>query len=122
MGTVALKSEVKDFARPDETRSFGHGVAEILTIGGGTVGRLTLQPGWRWSLDVKPIAQTDLCEMTHFAYLVKGRMQVQMATGETFELGPGSVHVIQPGHDAWVLGTEPVVLVDWNGATHYARP
>jgi hypothetical protein len=121
MANVAMKSEVKDFSKPDETRSFNHGKAEIINIGGGAVGRLTLQPGWKWSMDVKPIAKTDLCEVAHFAYVISGRMAVKMSTGEEFELGPGSVHFIQPGHDAWVLGNEPVVVVDWNGATHYAK-
>jgi hypothetical protein len=121
MAAVTMKSEVKDFSRPDETRTFGHGKAEILHIGGGTVGRLTLQPGWKWSQDVQPIAKTDLCEVAHFAYIVSGRMKVRMASGEELELGPGSVHFVQPGHDAWVLGSEPVVVVDWHGASRYAR-
>ena len=121
MGTMTMKTEVKDFSKPDEVRSFNHGKAEILNIAGGTVGRFTLQPGWQWSKDVKPIAKTDRCEVTHFAYVISGRMIVKMSTGEELELGPGSVHFIQPGHDAWVLGNEPAVLVDWNGATHYAK-
>ncbi len=121
MGTVATKSEVKEFSKPDETRTFGHGVAEIVNIGGGTVGRFTLQPGWKWSQDVKPIAKTDLCEGTHFGYIISGRMAVKMASGEELHLGPGSVHLVHPGHDAWVLGKEPVVMVDWQGAAHYAK-
>lgn len=116
------RSEHKSFASPDETRTFGHGRAEVLNIGGGTVGRLILEPGWRWSNDVKPIAGTEWCEAPHFQYQVSGRLHVRMADGEEFELGPGDVATLPSGHDAWVVGDEPVVLVDWHGASHYGRP
>ena len=71
-GTATLKSEVKDFSKPDETRSFNHGKAEIVTSAGGALGRLTLEPGWKWSNDVKPIAETDFCEEEHHGYCVSG--------------------------------------------------
>ena len=121
MAVATVKSEVKDFSRPDEIREFGHGKVEILNIGGGTVGRLNLQPGWKWSQDIKPIAKTTLCEVAHFAYIVSGQLRVRMASGEELDLGPGSVHFIQPGHDAWVVGNEPVVVVDWHGASQIAK-
>ena len=111
----------KDFARPDESRSFSKGEIELLNLGGGTVGRLILQPGWKWSVDVKPIAQTEWCEAPHFQYLISGRIHVKMATGEEFELGPGTVSYLPAGHDAWVVGDEPVVGVDWHGAMNYAK-
>lgn len=111
----------KDFARPDETRRFEKGAIDLLQVGGGTIGRLVLQPGWRWSVDVKPIAQTEWCEAPHFQYLVSGRIRIRMADGEEFELGPGTVSYLPAGHDAWVVGDEPVVGVDWHGATDYAR-
>jgi hypothetical protein len=105
----------------DETRTFGHGKAELVKIGSGTVGRYTLKPGWRWSQDVKPIAGTAWCEAPHFQYQLSGRIHVVMADGAEFDLGPGDVSVLPPGHDAWVIGDEPVVLVDWSGATSYAK-
>jgi mannose-6-phosphate isomerase-like protein (cupin superfamily) len=117
----AAKVEWKDFARSDEVRTFGHGKVELLNMNEGTVGRLVLEPGWRWSEDVKPIAGTDWCEAPHFQYLVSGTLHVRMKDGQEFELRPGSVSHLPAGHDAWVIGQEPVVLVDWFGATHYAR-
>ena len=113
--------EHKSFSHPDETRDFPKGKAEILNIGGGAVGKITLQPGWRWSAHVKPIAGTELCEAPHFQYQVSGRMHVVMADGAELELGPGDVSALPSGHDAWVVGNEPVVLVDWAGASNYAK-
>jgi hypothetical protein len=94
---------------------------DVVNIGGGTVGRGTFEPGWRWSKDVKPIAKTDLCEAPHFMYQLSGRMHVAMSDGSEFESGPGDVSVIPPGHDAWVVGNENVVVIDWGGASEYAK-
>ena len=113
--------EQKSFATADEIRTFGQGKAEMLKIGGGVVGRLILQPGWRWSKDVKPIAGTEWCEAPHFQYHVSGRLRVKMRDGEEFEVGPGEVSYLPSGHDAWVVGNEPAVIVDWHGASHYAK-
>jgi hypothetical protein len=114
-------AEYKNFASPDETRTFEHGKVELITMGSGTVGRLTLDPGWKWSVHVKPIAGTQWCEAPHFQYQVSGRLRVQMSDGTEFDLGPGDVSMLPSGHDAWVVGDEPVVLVDWHGATNYAK-
>ncbi|HXF90320.1 MAG TPA: cupin domain-containing protein [Candidatus Nitrosotenuis sp.] len=114
-------AEYKDFQTPDEVRTFEKGKLELINIGGGTVGKLTLEPGWRWSTHVKPIAQTSLCEAPHFQYQLSGRMHVVMADGSEFEIGPGHVSWLPSGHDAWVIGDEPVVVIDWSGATHYAK-
>ena len=114
-------AEHKSFTTPDETRTFGHGQVDLLTIGGSEIGRLTLEPGWRWSVDVRPIAGTDLCEAPHFQYQVTGRLQVVMADGTVIESRAGDVTALPQGHDAWVLGDEAVVLVDWWGASNYAK-
>lgn len=116
------KTELKTFESPDETREFPNGRAEIVNVGGGQVGRLVLQPGWRWSNDVKPIAGTNSCEAPHFQYHVSGRLAILMDDGTQFVAGPGDVTALPSGHDAWVLGDEPVVTVDWAGAGSYARP
>jgi len=113
--------EMSGFGDPDETREFPHGSVELVRIGGGVVGRLTLQPGWRWSTDVKPIAGTEWCEAPHFQYHLAGRLGIRMADGAELEAGPGDVTYLPAGHDAWVIGDEPVVAVDWAGATNYAR-
>ncbi len=113
--------EKKNVGSPDETRKFEHGQMEVVKIGGGTVGRGTFNPGWKWSTDVKPVAGTDLCEAPHFMYQVSGRMKVVMKDGSELESGPGDIMAVPPGHDAWVVGDEPVVVIDWGGATNYAK-
>jgi len=113
--------EQKSFSRPDEVRTFEKGKLELLHMDGGTVGRLTLQPGWRWSLHVKPIAKTESCEAPHFQYHVSGRIRIHMDDGTEIEAGPGDITSLPMGHDAWVVGNEPVVLIDWAGASNYAK-
>jgi hypothetical protein len=114
-------AEQKSFVSPDETRTFERGQVDLVTIGGSEIGRLTLQPGWRWSEHVKPIVGTELCEAPHFQYHVSGTLGIVMADGTEFEGTPGSVTALPEGHDAWVVGDEPVVLIDWWGASNYAR-
>jgi len=115
------KIEVADYGTPDEVRTFEKGRAEILQIGGMEIGRLTFEPGWRWSEHVKPIAGTELCEAPHFQYHVAGTLQVRAEDGSEYTLTPGMVSSFPAGHDAWVVGSEPVVVVDWFGASHYAE-
>ena len=115
-------SEQKSFDNPDEVREFPLGRAEIVKIGGGEVGRLVIEPGWRWSEHVKPIAGTELCEAPHFQYIVSGRVAVRMADGTEFEAGPGDVVVIEPGHDGWTVGDETAVAIDWGGGHVCAKP
>jgi hypothetical protein len=120
-GTAGRTTEHRNFSDPVEVREFAHGRLELLNLGGGEVGRLTLEPGWRWSNDVKPLAGTDLCEAPHFSYQLSGRLGWVMEDGTEFETVAGDVAYVASGHDAWVLGDDPVVVVDWNGATHYAE-
>jgi hypothetical protein len=101
------KTEHRSFQAPDETRDFPNGRAEILRIGGGEVGRLVFEPGWRWSNDVKPIAGTASCEAPHFQYHVSGRLAIRMDDGSEFTAGPGDITALPSGHDAWVVGDEP---------------
>jgi hypothetical protein len=117
----AQDTEHRSFAQPDEVREFPRGRAEILKAGGGEVGRLTFEPGWRWSSDVKPIAGTDSCEAPHMQYHLSGRLAIRMDDGTEFVAEPGDVTSLPKGHDAWVVGDETVVVVDWYGASNYAR-
>lgn len=121
METKFDKTEYKNLAKPDNSRTFNNGLVETIDIGSGTVGRITLQPGWRWSSDIKPVAKTEWCECAHFQYQLSGRLHVKMSDGMEFELGPGDVSYLKPGHDAWVIGDEPVVVIDWLGTTNYAK-
>jgi hypothetical protein len=121
MKALEHKAEHKSFGKPDEVREFPHGRAEILGIGHAQIGRLTLQPGWRWSNDVRPIAKTASCEAPHFQYHVSGKLAIKMDDGTEFVAGPGDITSLPQGHDAWVVGNEPVVVVDWFGASKYAK-
>src|SRR5512138_554936 len=97
-------AEHKSMSQADEVRTFSHGRLEVVNIGGASIGRIVLEPGWRWSEHVKPIVNTEFCEAPHFQYHVSGRLHVKMTGGEEFEIGPGEVSNIPPGHDAWVVG------------------
>jgi len=115
------ETEHKTFQAPDETREFPNGHAEILNVGGGEVGRLVFEPGWRWSNDVRPIANTESCEAPHFQYHVSGKLAIRMDDGTELVAGPGDITSLPSGHDAWVVGDEPAVVVDWYGASNYAK-
>lgn len=113
----------KSFDDPDETRPFedGMGQLELVHTDNGAVGRATFQPGWVWSKHVKPIAGTDSCEAAHTGYFVSGRMRLRMDDGEEIEYGPGDFAYMPPGHDAWTVGDEPCVVIDWQGMADYAK-
>jgi len=113
--------ELKNFAAPDDVREFPFGKGDIVDMGGGKVMHMILQPGWRWSDHVKPTTGTELCEAPHFQYLVSGRLAVRMADGTEFEAHAGDVNWLTPGHDAWVVGDEPVEAIDWGGAHVWGR-
>jgi hypothetical protein len=115
------QTEHRSFETADEVREFPNGRAEIIKIGGGEVGRLVFEPGWRWSNDVKPIANTESCLAPHFQYHVSGHLAIRMDDGNEFVAGPGDITSLPSGHDAWVVGDEPAVTVDWFGASNYAK-
>lgn len=115
------RAECKDFNNPDEVRTFERGKVELVNIGGTLVGRYTLEPGWRWSEHVKSIAQTEWCEAPHLQYQVSGILHIQMADGTEFDTVMGQVSWLPAGHDAWVVGNQAVVLVDFAGAMNFAK-
>ncbi len=115
------KAEVKHLGKPDEVREFPKGLLELIKIGGATVGRGTFQPGWKWSTSVQPLAKTKSCEAPHFQYHVSGILKVRMDDGTEFECRAGDVSLFPSGHDAWVVGDEPVVVVDFQGMIDYAK-
>ncbi|HSQ37316.1 MAG TPA: cupin domain-containing protein [Acidimicrobiia bacterium] len=114
------KAEKKSFLKPDEVREFPLGRLELINMGGAMIGRAVFQPGWRWSESVKPIAQTESCQAAHFEYHVSGVLRARMDDGTEFEAHPGDLVMIPPGHDGWVVGDEPVVIIDFQGMTEYA--
>lgn len=111
----------KNLDAPDETRRFRHGEMALVTVAGVTIGRAVFQPGWRWSTDVAPLAGTPSCQVTHIGYVVSGRLAVRMDDGTEAVAGSGDAFVIGPGHDGWVVGDEPCVMLDWSGGADYAR-
>jgi len=115
------KLEVKSFSNPDEVRTFDKGKLELIKIGGALIGRATFQPGWKWSESVKPMAKTKSCEAPHFQYHVSGTLHVKMDDGTEMDLKPGDIAYLPSGHDAWVVGNEPVVVVDFQGMLNYAK-
>lgn len=114
------KAELKSFGKPDEVREFPKGRLELLNIGGVHIGRAIFEPGWRWSTSVQPLVNTRSCEAPHFQYHVSGVLMVLMDDGTELECRPGDVSLLPSGHDAWVVGDEPAVVVDWHGMTEYA--
>jgi hypothetical protein len=115
-------AELKGFGKPDGVKEFPKGRVELVNIGGETIGRATLQPGWKWSECVQPIAKTKSCEAPHFQYHVSGVLRVRMDDGTELDCKPGDMSLLPPGHDAWVVGNEPVVVVDFQGMTKFAAP
>lgn len=111
----------KNFSQPDEVREFPNGKMELISFNGAMVGKATLQPGWRWSTSVKSIAKTESCQAPHFQYHLAGVLKVKMDDGTEYECKAGDVSLIPPGHDAWVVGDEPVVLVDFQGMGNFAQ-
>ena len=119
--STAAKALAKSLSTPDEVRTFDKGKVEIVNLGDVTIGRGTLEPGWSWSKCVKPLAGTNSCQAPHTSYIISGRMKVRMDDGTEFEGGPGDTAVIPPGHDAWVVGDEPCVSIDFTGMKDFAK-
>ena len=112
--------EIRDFSTPDEVRSPERTTIELVKLAGGEIGRYTFAPGWKWSECIKPVVGTETCQVEHVGYVVSGRLQVQHEDGTTGDIVAGTVYRIAPGHDAWVVGDEPVVVVEFQGAATYA--
>ena len=122
MATIGQAAECKSLSQPEETRQFPKGRLELVNIGGVTMGRGTFEPGWKWSECVKPIAKTDSCQAAHLGYVVSGQMKAVMDDGKELVFGPGDAMSLPPGHDAWIVGNEPCVVIDISGAGNYAKP
>jgi quercetin dioxygenase-like cupin family protein len=106
---------------PDETRTFEKGKVELVNFENVTIGRAVLEPGWSWEKCVKPLVKTNSCQQPHTQYMISGRMKAVMDDGTEEEFGPGDALIVPPGHNAWVVGTEPVVAVDFTGLKDYAK-
>ena len=117
MAGIATKS----FDSPDETRTPPKTRVDVVKLEGATAARFTFQPGWRWSEAVKPTAGTDSCQARHLGAIVSGHLHVVHTDGTEGDARPGDAYVIEPGHDAWVVGDEPVVAFEFASAETYAK-
>ena len=116
------KLESKSHASPDETRTPAKTKVEVVRLEGYTIGRLNLEPGWRWSECIKPVVGTDSCQLSHVGYVESGRMTIKLNDGTEKSIGAGESYTIPPGHDAWVEGNEAVVAIEVLSADQFARP
>jgi class 3 adenylate cyclase len=116
-----MRLQRRRFNDATDVRRFPHGHIDIVEMDDHVVGRMTYEPGWRWSVDIKPIAGGEACQFHHLGFSVSGRLRVQMADGTELEAGPNEVFEFPPGHDAWVVGDEPWVGIDFEAMRTYGR-
>jgi class 3 adenylate cyclase len=112
----------KSFDDPDQRDEVPLGLVETVSIGSITMGRETLQPGWRWSTHVKPIVGTERCEFHHVGIQVSGRQGFEDRDGGQIVVGPGEAYDVAPGHDSWVASDEPSVSIDFVGVVGWGLP
>lgn len=109
--------ETKSMNSPDESRTPDKTNVDVVHLGGASVARLTVQPGWKWSECIKPVVGTDSCQAAHLGYVVSGRIHIASTDGTEADIGAGDAYRIDPGHDAWVLGDEPLVALEFESKT-----
>ena len=119
---AVTKFASKPHSSPDEIRTPDKTKVEIVRLEGYTIGRYTMEPGWRWSNCIKPVVKTDKCQLSHVGYAVSGRLTVSMQDGTKKTISAGESYTIPPGHDAWVEGNEPFVGIEVMSAEQYAKP
>ena len=117
---MARGKDKEDLSRSVEVRVFPQGKVELITIGGATIGRTIFEPGWQWSTSVQPVAKITSCDAPHFQFQVAGTMKVVMNDGTVRLCKPGEVSPLPSGREAWVVGSENVVIVDLHEGTDYA--
>ncbi len=121
-GMSVTNFEFKSHDSPDEVRSPPKTRVEVVRLPGFTLGRLNMEPGWRWSECVKPVVKTDSCQVSHVGYVVSGTLTVKLNDGTQKTLTKGASYTIPPGHDAWVEGNERFVCIEVMSAEQYAKP
>ena len=114
--------EVKSHDSPDEVRAPSKTRVEVIGLEGFTLGRITCEPGWRWSDCIKPVVKTDSCQVSHVGYCVSGRLVVKLKDGSEKTVTAGQSYTIPPGHDAWNPGNEKFVCIEVLSADVFAKP
>ena len=120
---VVAGVETRDFDSPDETRTPDKTRVDVVRMGATTAARLSFEPGWRWSECIKPVVGTESCQVRHVGVVQSGQMAIRHDDGTEVEIGPGQAYVIEPGHDAWVMGDEGFVGFEFESraAEEYAK-
>jgi quercetin dioxygenase-like cupin family protein len=121
-GQAMYSMQTKNLSTSGEVRTLPKTRIDVVEFGDVSLMKLTLEPGWRWSEHVKPTAGTESCETPHFNYGISGRLHIRMDDGTESEIGPGDAQLLPPGHDAWVVGNEPYVGLDFQGGHLYGKP
>jgi len=116
-----MRLQRRRFSEATDVRRFPHGHIDVVEMDDTVVGRMTYEPGWRWSTDIKPIAGGEACQFHHLGFTVSGRLRVQMPDGAELETGPDEVFEFPPGHDAWVVGDEPWVAIDFEAMRTFGK-
>lgn len=107
-----MQPQKKRFDEPDKQFHAGRSTVDLVNVGDIDHKRITFDVGWRWSEDVMLQDEKSLCSLTHLFVHISGRLSIKMTDGTQYEFGPGDVSFIPPGHDAWVTGNEPVIVID----------
>ena len=119
---AVTRLETRSHDSPDETRTPNKTRIEVVRLEGFTIGRLTFEPGWRWSECIKPVVGTESCQVSHVGYAISGRMTIRLNDGAEQSIEAGQSYTIPPGHDAWVEGSEPFVGIEVMSAEQFAKP
>ncbi len=121
MPTQTLRLAKRNLSTPDKATELPHGKLEYVELDETPLARITLEPGWKWSESVRPMVDTETCQSHHIQYVISGRLMIAMDDGSKMELEAGDFAAIPPGHDAWVVGAEPFVALDFTGLKEYVE-
>jgi class 3 adenylate cyclase/uncharacterized cupin superfamily protein len=113
--------ERKSLDHPETVRKFPHGRIDSVALGESEIGRWEFEPGWRWSIDVRPIVGTDSCQNRHVGVCLEGQLHVQLDDGSSIDVGPNDAYEIPPGHDGWVVGDQRFITYEWTSSRVFAR-
>jgi mannose-6-phosphate isomerase-like protein (cupin superfamily) len=119
---TVTKLQIKSHSAADEVRTPEKSRVEVVHLDGFTIGRFTLDPGWRWSVCIKPIVKTESCQLSHVGFAVSGKLTIRLKDGTEKSINAGDSYTIPPGHEAWVEGGSPFVGIEVLSADQYARP
>jgi quercetin dioxygenase-like cupin family protein len=119
MSAVTHTLQVKSHSSPDERRSPEKTLLELVHLDEFSIGRMTMQPGWTWEDNIKPVVHTHTCQLLHVGYCISGRLEVTLEDDTMASIQPGDSYLIPPGHTARVVGDEPYVAIEMHSAASY---